>query len=279
MPLQTFAENIHFGEGPRWHNDALWCSDMHGRRVLRFGADGAAETILEVPHHPSGLGWRPDGTLLVVSMENQQVLQFDGNATSSWADLSKLTDARCNDMVVDAEGRAYVGNFGFDLHRGEKPRPTNLILIDADGHAREVARDLKFPNGMIITPDQRTLIVAESFGARLTAFSIERNGDLTHRRIWAEIEGSSPDGICFDDAGGVWVASPASGTCFRVEEGGQITDELTPEATPFACILGGALGKTLFILIAPSSHPDKCAADAKGKIVCLDVAHARAGKP
>jgi sugar lactone lactonase YvrE len=132
---------------------------------------------------------------------------------------------------------------------------------------------------MIITPDQRTLIVAESFGARLTAFSIERNGDLTHRRIWAEIEGSSPDGICFDDAGGVWVASPASGTCFRVEEGGQITDELTPEATPFACILGGALGKTLFILIAPSSHPDKCAADAKGKIVSLDVAHARAGNP
>lgn len=279
MAFHTFAENIHFGEGPRWHDNALWCSDMHGRRVLRLTEDGTREVVLEVPQHPSGLGWRPDGTLLVVSMDNQQVLQFSGGASTVWADLSRLTHAKCNDMVVDAKGRAYVGNFGFDLHQREKPRTTNLIFIDDSGEASTVAEDLKFPNGMVITPDHQTLIVAESFGARLTAFTILDDGSLADRRIWAEIKGSSPDGICLDEAGGVWVASPASGTCFRVEEGGRVTDEFTPEATPYACMLGGKQGNTLFILIAPSSHPDICAASPEGKIVCTDVIHARAGRP
>ena len=255
---------------------ALICT---GKRVLRFDHMGGATKIIDVPQHPSGIGWLPDGRMLVVSMDDQQILVFDGDVVRTWADCSHLTSSLCNDMVVDHLGRAYVGNFGFDLHTGQSPTPTNLILIDEEGSPREVANGLRFPNGMVITPDQKTLIVAESFGAQLTAFSIEEDGSLSNQRIWAKIPGSSPDGICLDSDGGIWVASPATGTCFRVKEGGQITDELKPTDAPYACMLGGPEGRTLYILTAPSAVPSVCAENPRGSIVSVDVSFKGAGLP
>ena len=279
MSLTLFANQLHFAEGPRWHDGSLWCADMHGQRVLRFDHMGGATKIIDVPQHPSGIGWLPDGRMLVVSMDDQQILVFDGDAVRTWADCSHLTSYLCNDMVVDHLGRAYVGNFGFDLHTGQSPAPTNLILIDEEGSPREVANGLRFPNGMVITPDQKTLIVAESFGAQLTAFSISEDGSLSNQRIWAKIPGSSPDGICLDSDGGIWVASPATGTCFRVKEGGQITDELKPIDAPYACMLGGPEGLTLYILTAPSAVPSVCAENPRGSIVSVDVSFPGAGLP
>lgn len=279
MSLTLFANQLHFAEGPRWHDGSLWCADMHGKRVLRFDHMGGATKIIDVPQHPSGIGWLPDGRMLVVSMDDQQILVFDGDVVRIWADCSHLTSSLCNDMVVDHLGRAYVGNFGFDLHTGQSPTPTNLILIDEGGSPREVANGLRFPNGMVITPDQKTLIVAESFGAQLTAFSIEEDGSLSNQRIWAKIPGSSPDGICLDSDSGIWVASPATGTCFRVKEGGQITDELKPTDAPYACMLGGPEGRTLYILTAPSAVPSVCAEKPRGSIVSIDVSFKGAGLP
>ena len=279
MSLTLFTNQLHFAEGPRWHDGSLWCADMHGQRVLRFNHMGVATKIIDVPQHPSGLGWLPDGRMLVVSMDNQQILVFDGDAVCTWADCSNLTSSLCNDMVVDQLGRAYVGNFGFDLHSGEPPRPTNLILIDGEGSPREVANGLRFPNGMVITPDQKMLVVAESFGAQLTAFSIEADGSLSNQRLWAKIPGSSPDGICLDLDGGIWVASPATGTCFRVQEGGQITDEFRPIDPPYACMLGGSEGRTLYIRTAPSGVPSVCAENPRASIVSVDVSFPGAGLP
>ena len=279
MSLTLFADQLHFAEGPRWHDGSLWCADMHGQQVLRFNHKGVAKKIIDVPQHPSGLGWLPDGRMLVVSMDDQQILVFDGDAVCTWSDCSNLTSCLCNDMVVDHFGRAYVGNFGFDLHAGQPPTPTNLILVNEKGSPREVASGLRFPNGMVITPDQKTLVVAESIGAQLTAFSIEEDGSLSNQRTWAKIPGSSPDGICLDSDGGIWVASPATGTCFRVQEGGQITNEFRPADTPYACMLGGPAGRTLYILTAPSAVPSVCAENPRGSIVSVDVSFPGAGLP
>ena len=190
MQTDILLEGLCFPEGPRWRDGALWFSDMHDQRVKRMTADGAVADVCTVPHWPSGLGWLPDGTLLVVSMTDRRVLRWDGERLALHADLSDLASFHCNDMVVDAHGRAYVGNFGFDLHAQKKPRPAELICVEPDGAARVVADDLQFPNGTVITPDGGTLIVGESWGARLTAFDILPNGDLGNRRVWAE----QPDG-------------------------------------------------------------------------------------
>ncbi len=153
MQTDVLLEGLCFGEGPRWHGGALWLSDMHDHRVLRIASDGTRDAVCEVEHWPSGLGWLPDGDLLVVSMTDRRVLRFDGSKLRTHADLSALASFHCNDMVVDAAGRAYVGNFGFDLHAGSAPCAAEIICVEPDGHARVVARDMQFPNGTVITPD------------------------------------------------------------------------------------------------------------------------------
>src|SRR5215470_17338669 len=177
----VLLDGLYFPEGPRWHEGKLWFSDMHGHRVIKLGLDGKAETVVEVPAAPSGLGWLPDGRLLVVSMKDRRLLRLDANGLAQVADLSRLAPFHCNDMVVDAQGRAYVGNFGFDLHGGAAHVPTVLILVLPSGAARVVADDIQFPNGTVITPDGRTLIIGESFGACLTAFDVQADGSLTNR--------------------------------------------------------------------------------------------------
>lgn len=281
MPSETklLLDGLCFPEGPRWHEGKLWFSDMHAKTVIRVGLDGHAERVVEVAECPSGLGWLPDGRLLVVSMHDRRLLRLDPDGLHQVADLSKLADFHCNDMVVDARGRAYVGNFGFDLHAQEKPRTTALALVLPSGEARVAATDLSFPNGCVITPDGRTLVVAESMASRLTAFEIASDGSLSNRRVFAQLERKIPDGICLDAEGAIWMASPFGHECVRVHEGGRISAKVEIETQAFACMLGGPDRKTLFICTAEDSDPVKCVASKSGKIEYVRVDVAGAGLP
>ncbi len=277
----VLLDGLAFPEGPRWHDDRLWISDQHDRRVLAMDADGKAETIAEVPQQPSGLGWLPDGRMLVVSMLDRRVLrrEHDGGLAEH-ADLSALAPGQCNDMVVDTTGRAYVGNFGFDMYGGEQPRATCVIAVEQDGRARVAAEDLGFPNGSVITPDGRTLLVGESMNARISAFDIARDGSLSNHREWAKLEGFTVDGMCLDAEGAVWAACPFTGRCVRVLEGGAIADEVkgTHPGT-FACMLGGADRRTLFLCTAPSHVPEASREAHQGRIEAVEVEVPGAGLP
>lgn len=280
MTTEILVKGLCFGEGPRWHDGALWFSDMHDDTVFRVSADGQLSEVVKLEgDQPSGLGWLPDGRLLVVSMTRRQLLVEEGGKLELLADLSDLAGYHCNDMVTDREGRSYVGNFGFDLHTGETPRNAELILVTPDGHARVVADEMAFPNGTVITPDGRTLIVGESMGRCLTAFDIAENGDLSGRRTWAMLEGALPDGICLDAEGGIWVASPVSNEALRVLEGGEVTDRIKVENQAYACMLGGDDRRTLHILTAASSQPDECRAGRTGAIETVRVSIPGAGLP
>ncbi len=276
---KILLDGLCFPEGPRWHEGRLWFSDMHAKSVLRVGLDGRVEPVVRVEACPSGLGWLPDGRLLVVSMQDRRLLRLDPGGLQPVADLSGIADFHCNDMVVDAHGRAYVGNFGFDLHKRETPRTTTLALVLPTGETRAAARDLAFPNGCVITPDGRTLVVAESMAARLTAFDISPDGSLSNRRVFAQLERRVPDGICLDAEGAIWVASPISADCVRVHEGGRITETVKVSNQAFACMLGGPDRKTLFICTASDSDPEACVASRSGRIEYLQVDVAGAGLP
>jgi len=233
-----------------------------------------------VPALPSGLGWLPDGRLLVVSMEDRRLLRLDPDGLHQMADLSSLATYHCNDMVVDSKGRAYIGNFGFDIH-AEKPdyRKAEIVLVEPDGHARVAAGDLAFPNGTVITPDGKTLIVGESFGARLTAFDLAEDGSLSNRRVWAKLEKAVPDGICLDAEEAIWVASPISGAVLRVHEGGEVSERIPVATQAFACMLGGEDQRTLFICTAEDTHPARCRANRRSRIEIVRVDVPGAGFP
>ncbi|MFC1869294.1 SMP-30/gluconolactonase/LRE family protein [Thermodesulfobacteriota bacterium] len=257
---KTLLKGLEFPEGPRWHNGKLWFSDMRACRVMNVDLNGNAEPVVYVPAQPSGLGWRPDGSLLIVSMGDQQLLQLDSGSLKQVADLSALASGVLNDMVVDRQGRAYVGNFGYAFSDPSSiPKLAEIVLVTPDGKARIVADEMAFPNGSVITPDGRTFIVAETLAARLTAFDIDPDGSLTHRRIWAQFDNRgfeapldfgriSPDGICLDADGAVWVASPSDRTeVLRVLEGGEITHRVKVKERPLAAMLGGPDRRTLFV--------------------------------
>jgi sugar lactone lactonase YvrE len=277
--LKTLIDGLAFAEGPRWRDGKLFFSDMHAHQVLAVDMAGRRELICEVPERPSGLGWLPDGRMLVVSMRDRKLMRLDRDGLKMVADLSKLAPFDCNDMVVDARGRAYVGNFGFDLHGNEAPRATTLVMVSADGVARIVAEDLMFPNGMVITPGGKTLIVGETFAARLTAFDIGADGSLANRRIWAELGGSPPDGICLDADNAIWVACPTKSEVIRVKQGGEVTERIKVDTDAFACMLGGPDGRTLFVATAPNSNPEQCRAGRNGRIEIAQVEVPRAGLP
>ncbi|MCB1690057.1 MAG: SMP-30/gluconolactonase/LRE family protein, partial [Halioglobus sp.] len=226
----TLVEGLYFGEGPRWHQGRLWFSDFYAHAVKSVDEQGALRTELELDDQPSGLGWLPDGRLLLVAMKERAVKRLDGDRLVLHADISHLTAHRCNDMVVDARGTAWVGNFGFDLDAELSARgldvlddhpSTNLVRINADGTVHLAAQDMHFPNGSVITPDGRTLIVAETLANRLTAFTIADDQTLTHRRVWASLPGIAPDGICLDENQQVWVANALGPEVMLVAEGGE----------------------------------------------------------
>lgn len=277
--LKVLIGGLAFPEGPRWREGKLFFSDMHAHQVLAVDMAGKREVICEVPARPSGLGWLPDGRMLVVSMTDRKLMRLDRDGLKTVADLSKLAPFDCNDMVVDARGRAYVGNFGFDLHAGAQPRTTTLVMVARDGAARVVAEELMFPNGTVITPDGKTLIVGESFGRRLTAFDIDADGSLKNRRVWAELGNSPPDGICLDAENAIWVACPTMSEVIRVKQGGEVTERIKVETDAFACMLGSADGRTLFVATAPNSDPEKCRATRGGRIEITQVEVPRAGLP
>ena len=246
LETEIFLEGLKFPEGPRWHDEKLWFSDMNARKVMTVDLKGKAEVIIEMEDSPSGLGWLPDGTLLIVSMEDQLLLQLTPDGLKEFTDLSSLATYRCNDMVVDKKGRAYVGNFGFN-YQNERFKPAEIILVTPEGDAQIVADKLAFPNGTVITPDDKTLIVAETFASKLTAFDILDNGLLEGRRVWANLKSLTPDGICLDAEGGIWIASPGSGKVFRVLEGGEVTHEVKVSTQAYACMLGGRDRGSLFV--------------------------------
>jgi sugar lactone lactonase YvrE len=252
---------------------------MHGHWVTTVGLDGRARRIVEVPAAPSGLGWLPDGRLLVVSMEDRRLLRLDPGGLTEVADLSRFATFHCNDMVVDAQGRAYVGNFGFDLYAGVPHTTAVITLVLPNGAMRAAAEGLEFPNGTVITPDGKTLIVGESFGARLTAFDVATDGTLTNRRVWAPLQSAVPDGICLDAEGAIWVASPISSEVLRVLEGGTVTHRVPIEKQAFACMLGGPQRRHLFVCTASSGDPSVCRERRDGRIEVIEVEVPGAGLP
>jgi sugar lactone lactonase YvrE len=272
------VEGLIFPEGPRWHENKLWFSDMQMQWVMNVDLKGNLEKVVKVSHSPSGLGWLPDGRLLVVSMLDRCLLRLDPEGLVEVADLRRLASYHCNDMVVDDLGRAYIGNFGFDLAYGESILPAEIVMVTPEGRARVVADQLLFPNGCVISEDRQHLIVAETFGHRLTAFDVLPDGSLTDRRLWAALEGVHPDGICLDEAGNIWVAAPEPGSVFCVQEGGQVIHEVRVTTKPYACMLGGPEGRTLFVCTAPS-RPDHIRAGITGRIERVEVPVGRAGLP
>jgi sugar lactone lactonase YvrE len=257
MKLEPLLDGLSFGEGPRWHQGKLWFSDFYVHQVQTVDEAGHVETIVEVPGRPSGLGWRPDGTMLIVSMTDRRLMRFADGKLSVEAELRPLATGPCNDMVVDGKGRAYVGNFGYDRHAGEAQRTTCLIRVDPDRSVHKAADGLLFPNGTVITPDGKTMIVGETFAHRLTAFDVAADGALSNHRLWANIEGCYPDGICLDEEGAIWVSDPFGRRVLRVLEGGKITAsvDLAPRGA-YACMLGSADQRTLFVVTNSSSGPD-----------------------
>lgn len=277
--LTPIADGFAFLEGPRWHDGRLWVSDMWGRTVYAVRESGEREAILEVPGRPSGLGFLPDGTPLVVSMADRRVYRIERRALVLHADLSKLATGDLNDMLVDAQGRAYVGNFGCDLFAGEPPRPADLVCVTPDGSARIVAQGLTFPNGMALI-DGKTLVVAETWGRRLTAFDVAADGSLSSQRVWANLGEHTPDGICLDQAGGIWVAAFEQGRFLRVLQGGAITHTIgAGGGRAVACQLGGKDGRTLFCLTFQGNTAEIAQGGLKARIEVARVEHAGAGSP
>ena len=213
--------------------------------------------MVEVPQRPSGLGWTPDGALLVVSMLDRRLLRVENGTTRVHADLSAVATGPCNDMVVDGRGRAYVGNFGYDRHKGEPPRTTCLVRVDPDGRVTRAAEDFFFPNGTVITPDGRTLIIGETQAHRLTAFDVAPDGALDNRRVWAPLdERVFPDGMCLDAEGAIWVSDARGSALLRVREGGTVDRTVsTGTRYAFACMLGGVDRRTLFVCTSTGSGP------------------------
>ncbi|MCI5074478.1 SMP-30/gluconolactonase/LRE family protein [Oricola sp.] len=257
IPARTIATGFAYPEGPRWHDGQLWFADQHDETVHILAPDGARKGSFHVPGGPSGMGWTTDGDLLVVSMDEHKVFRRSGDALALHADLSSHHRYQTNEMVVDHHDRAYVGNIGFDFEAGEEVKPTMLLLVESDGTVSVAADDLLCPNGSVITPDGRTLIIAESLAHRLTAFDIAADGSLSNRRVFAEVPGHVPDGICLDAEGYVWAASPFTNSVIRVREGGDITDTVRiDDAGAYACILGGPDGRDLYVCCAnPGMRP------------------------
>ena len=277
---EKFATGLDFAEGPRWHGERLWLSDFYARSVYSYGPTGDRRVELELDDRPSGLGWLPSGELLLVAMASRQVRRVDrGGVQHVHADLTSIATGDCNDMVVDGRGNSYVGNFGFDLEAGEKPKGAALSLVRADGTAEVAAEDLRFPNGSVITPDGSTLIVGESMGARYTAFTIGDDGRLSDRRTWAEVPGKGPDGCALDAAGSIWMADAFGSGCLRVAEGGEIVENVVANQPVFACALGGTDRRTLYMMTAPGFGESVCAGKGLGCIETIQVEVPGAGWP
>ncbi len=287
LTAEPFLTGLYFGECPRWHEGRLWYSDFFDHAVCSVSPEG--ERRVEVPFdgEPAGLGWLPDGRLLINSRLERVVMRREDDGTLVvHGDLRPWATWHANDMVVATNGQAYAGNFGFDLdglYAGEvdpsQIRPASLIRVDPDGTSYEAAGDLAFPNGTVITEDGATLIIAESMGGRLTAFDRAADGTLTNRREWAALAGVAPDGICLCEDNTVWVANALGAECVRVAEGGEVLERVATSMNCFACMLGDEDRRTLYLVVAPDSHDAKARAARHGAIEKVRTSVAGAGRP
>ncbi|MSR15558.1 MAG: gluconolactonase [Gammaproteobacteria bacterium] len=277
---QPLADGFVFLEGPRWHEGHLWFSDMWDFKVYKMTAQGARSVVCEVPKRPSGIGFLPDGTPLIVSMADRKLMKLVGKRLSVHSHLEKLAGGDVNDCVTDANGRTYVGNFGYDLFGGATAAPADLILVEANGAARVVATGLDFPNGSVIKDDGKTLVLSESWANRLTAFEIAADGSLSNRRVYANLDNRTPDGICLDAAGAIWVSCFSIGEFIRVLDGGEITDIVRcGDKRAVACQLGGRDGKTLFCLTYAGQLEDLRQKKAAGAVETVRVSVGSGGSP
>ena len=272
MIPEPLANGFCFGEGPRWFEGLLWFSDMLGEAVHTADMRGSLTTLPLPGHSPSGLGFRPDGSLLIASTEDRQVLRYDGETVDTIADLADLAPASLGDMVVDDAGRAYIGSQAFS--------GGIIVRLDPDDSATVVGGDLDFPNGMVISPDRKTLIVAESIGRRLTAFTIGEGGTLGDRRVFAEGLDGPPDGIALDAEGGVWTSMTLAHQFERITEGGAVTDRIDMgERVAIACALGGPERRTLFLLSSTDAYPKRLVGTRLSRLDAVTVATPGAGLP
>jgi sugar lactone lactonase YvrE len=254
--LQTLITGLAFGEQPRWHEDRLWFSDWGPQEVIAVDLEGNGEVMIRAPSFPCCVDWLPDGRLLVVSGREGLLLRRESDGSLiTHADLSGLSDRGWNELVVDGRGNAYINGGGFDLLAGEEFAPGIVALVTPDGSARQVADGIAFPNGMVVTPDNSTLIVAESYVKRLTAFDLAADGGLSSRRVWADLQDGVPDGICLDAEGAVWYGDVPNKRCVRVREGGEVLQTVELDRGCFACALGAADRRTLFMMATEWSGP------------------------
>ena len=294
--LHMLLDGGGFFEGPRWHRDTWWVSDFYRHHVATVDADGTEVVQVVVDHQPSGLGWLPDGSLVIASMKDHKVLRFAGGALTELADVSSHCGGYLNDLVVDAAGHVFVGNFGFDLMGGGAPATATLLRIDLDGTVTIAAEDLHFPNGMVVTADESTLIVGETTGNRYSAFTIGPDGSLTDRRVWAEFASLptaetfeealgqitvAPDGCTLDAENHLWVADALGNRAVRVAPGGAIVDEIpAPEGLGiYACQLGGPDGTTLLLCAAPDFFEHNRAVAREAVLFTTEVEVPHAGRP
>lgn len=283
MPtFEPFIGGVDFGEAPRWHDGRLWYSDFYQHRVYTVDEHAERKTVVQFENggQPSGLGWMPDGSLLIVSMIDRKVMRWADGSLTEHADLGHIATFHCNDMIVDAAGNAYVGNFGWDIVDDfENTTAADLALVRPDGATEVAASGLLFPNGMAITPDGSTLLVGETFGGQYRAYDIAADATLSNGRVWASVPGTGPDGCDLDAEGAIWYADAINGNVVRVREGGEITDTIPTGTGVYACVLGGDDGRTLFALCAPGAAPHEVAGRGEGSIMrtTVDVPAARHG--
>jgi sugar lactone lactonase YvrE len=275
-------EGLSFGESPRWHGDRLWFCDWGAEELIAVDLQGNSEVVARVPSFPFCIDWRPDGRLLIVSARARALLTLDEDRELvTDTDLSVLSDRPPNnEIVVDGRGNAYVNGGGFDMMAGEPFAPGMIALVPTDGAARQVADGIAFPNGMAVTPDNRTLIVAESYGRCLTAFEIADDGSLSGRRTWADLGEDAPDGICIDAEGAVWYADVPHRCCVRVREGGEVLQRIDLDRGCFACMLGGPDGTTLFLIARRwDGAQDMASGAGTGQVLFTEAPAPHAGWP
>ena len=279
---RVLMEGIAFGEQPRWHEHRLWFSDWGPPEVIALDLEGNHEVVLRPQSFPCCVDWLPDGRLLVVSGREGRLLRREPDgALVTHGDLGGVSSpAPGNELVVDGRGNAYVNGGGFDLMAGEAFAPGVVALVAPDGSARRVADGLAFPNGMLVTHENESLIVAESYARRLTAFDIEGDGSLSNRRVWAELGTGVPDGICLDADNAVWYADVPNKRCVRVHEGGEVLQTVELDRGCFACALGGADRRTLFMMATEWNGPENMFAEPRtGQVLTLDAPAPGAGWP
>lgn len=265
------ADDFVFLEAPRWHNNRLWVADVFDLKLYTVEEDGTRNVICNVPGRPAGIGFLPDDSAIVVSCADKKLLKVSGGTTSVYADLSAVAKGDLNDLVVDDIGRVYVGNFGYDLFGGAPKQLTEMHAVEPDGSIREVAGELEFPNGAVIKDDGQTLVVAETWRGKLTAYDRAANGDLSNRRIFADLGHRQPDGICADAHGAIWVGCYNTGEFIRVLDGGKMTHRIRFYGNAVSCAIGGKNGRTLYCCVYLGTDEELRARQRRGAIYRVEL--------